>query len=544
MLITRDPGGKGESLLIKKVMLRNFRCFEELELELNPELNIVVGDNDSGKSTLVEAINLALTFRIGGRSVIGDFSPYLINATAAKSYVDDLQAGKAPTPPEVIVDVFLKDTDENALLKGTNNLAKEDSSGVRVRASLSVEFADAYAAFISDPTSVSLVPTEYYRVEWLGFSGNGITTRSVPAKASLIDASAIRLQSGADYHLQNIINDHLEHGDRVELSRTYRSLRENFTDNPSVKAINTKLAAEKGDISDKELSLSIDISQRFTWESSLVPHLDDLPFHLVGKGEQSTLKILLALNRKIDDAHILLIEEPENHLSFSTLNLLMDKVANKCEGKQVLATTHSSYVLNKLGLESLILINRDRVMKIGELPADTEDYFKKLSGYDTLRVVLAKKVIIVEGPSDELLVQRAYLAKHGKLPIFDGVDVVNVRGLSAKRFLDLARGVVRDVVVVTDNDGKDPASVAAGFEEYAADNVKICVGAENGGPTLEPQLLFANSRALLNLVFGKEYDADEALLGYMAANKTTCALALFETKADLKVPSYIEDAVA
>ena len=72
-------------------------------------------------------------------------------------------------------------------------------------------------------------------------------------------------------------------------------------------------------------------------------------------------------------------------------------------------------------------------MRLTDLPVDTLDYFKKLSGYDTLRVVLAQRLILVEGPSDELIVQRAFKDRHGVLPLEAGVDVINVRGLSFKR---------------------------------------------------------------------------------------------------------------
>ena len=42
-------------------------------------------------------------------------------------------------------------------------------------------------------------------------------------------------------------------------------------------------------------------------------------------------------------------------------------------------------------------------------------------------LVLAKRVILVEGPSDELVVQRAYRDAHnGRLPIQDGVDVMSM----------------------------------------------------------------------------------------------------------------------
>jgi hypothetical protein len=36
---------------------------------------------------------------------------------------------------------------------------------------------------------------------------------------------------------------------------------------------------------------------------------------------------MLALTKKADDSHIILVEEPENHLSFSSLNMIMDRIS-------------------------------------------------------------------------------------------------------------------------------------------------------------------------------------------------------------------------
>jgi len=36
---------------------------------------------------------------------------------------------------------------------------------------------------------------------------------------------------------------------------------------------------------------------------------------------------------------------------------------------------------------------------------DTYNYFIKLPGFNTLRVLLANKIILVEGPADELIIQ-------------------------------------------------------------------------------------------------------------------------------------------
>jgi predicted ATP-dependent endonuclease of OLD family len=531
--------------VIKKIKIKNYRIFEDFQLAFSDRLNILVGDNDIGKSTLIEAINLALTSRLNGKFLSYELTPYLFNARTTADYLNRLASDPKTPPPEVVIELYLEDQPGSELLCGSNNLDGTESYGVRLRIALDPDFTEEYNEFIEDAAHVSLVPTEYYKVEWLGFSGNNISYRSIPATASLIDASTIRLQSGADFYLQGIIREHLTRKERVELSRSYRSLREKFSDNEAVKTVNTKLSGTKGDISNKSLSLSIDISQRYTWESSLAAHLDDLPFQFIGKGEQNTLKILLALNRKIDDTHIVLIEEPENHLSFSSLNILVSKIADKCKDKQVIVTTHNSYVLNKLGLENLILLNDTGGMGIGDLPESTQDYFRKLSGYDTLRLVLAKSAILVEGPCDELVVQRAYMDTHdGKLPIEDGIDVINVHGLAFTRFLDIAKLLKKKTVVVRDNDGKDSAYFDKRYKDYLPeDYIEIRYSDNTSLKTLEPQVRATNGLERLNRVFGTSFTTESELDEYMADNKTTCALALFSTTEQLTMPSYISDAV-
>ena len=49
-------------MAIKKIKIENFKCFEGIfVLELNSGLNILVGNNEAGKSTILEAIHIALT---------------------------------------------------------------------------------------------------------------------------------------------------------------------------------------------------------------------------------------------------------------------------------------------------------------------------------------------------------------------------------------------------------------------------------------------------------------------------------------------------
>ncbi len=515
--------------------------FREFDLEFLPGINILVGRNDTGKSTLIEAINLALTGRIHGRALAQELSPYLINLDATREYVQKLQSGDQAVPPAMIIDLFLEDADQAEILRGTNNVYGENACGVRIQAKLSQDFCEEYESFIGEPGAVRLAPTEYYKVDWLGFSGNAVSVRSVPATASVIDPTSIRLQSGVDYHLQEIIRTHLDPKERVELSRQYRSLREEFSDKETVKAINKRLEAEDDDLTDRKLSLAIDISQRYTWESSLVAHLDDLPFQLIGRGDQNALKTLLAIGRRADEAQVVLIEEPETHLSHTSLRKLIHRIEERCAGKQLVVATHSNYVLNKLGLQSLVHLGDGAATRITDMPAETVDYFKKLAGFDTLRLVLAEGAILVEGPSDELVIQRGYRDVKGKLPIEDGIDVISV-GLSHKRFLDLAIRLKRRVWVVTDNDGKTLEQVRERFSGYLDNEVvSLHVGNNPDLNTLEPQIVEANDLDILNAALGTQCGSKEQLLEGMLKDKTGSALRIFESKTTIEMPEYIRD---
>lgn len=327
------------------------------------------------------------------------------------------------------------------------------------------------------------------------------------------------------------------------MSAGYRGAQETFATDEAIAAINKSLACKQGEITQKDLTLDVDISQSNQWDSALTPHLDNIPFSLLGSGEQSKLKIMLALARRASDVGVVLIEEPENHLAFGELNKLIRHIQENCTEHQLILATHSSFVINKLGLSNMMLLGNTRAHSLHALSPGTSDYFTKLSGYDTLRLVLAEKVVLVEGPSDELIIQKAYKDKHGKLPIEAGIDVINVRGLSAPRFLELAKPLERRCVVVTDNDGKYE-SVKSRYEEYSKEDFfDICIGYPETGETLEPQLARANGYLKLNGIFGTSFTSEHALSEWMKSQKTDAALTLFNCGDKLSLPKYLSEAI-
>jgi len=178
-----------------------------------------------------------------------------------------------------------------------------------------------------------------------------------------------------------------------------------------------------------------------------------------------------------------------------------------------------------------------------------KNILKNYAGFDTLRLILCRKAILVEGPSDELIVQKAYIRKkNGELPIEDEVDVISV-GTSFLRFLEIAEKIKKPVAVVTDNDGNYESKVQKKYKLYGnCSTIQICSDSNNTLNTLEPQIVEANKKQLdtLRKILGivkKDYPDTQSISDYMQKHKTDCALKVFDTDEDIKFPQYILDAI-
>ncbi|RBW59543.1 ATP-dependent endonuclease [Tenacibaculum sp. E3R01] len=543
---------------IKKVVITNFKGFKDkFTIILNSGLNIIVGDNEAGKSTILEAINLALTGMFNGRYIRNELSQYLFNEKAVSDYIKSIKDDSPLPPPSICIELFIIGKAEVAPLEGDKNSDGIGHSGI----SFSIEFNEIYKSSyeaLLKTGDVKTIPIEYYHVVWRSFARDAIIARNIPLKSAYIDSSSSRNKNGSDVYIGRIVKELLSEDEIVSVSQSHRQMKEQFMDAPSIEAINHKIS-EAGKISNKEIKISVELSSRNAWETGLTTYLDNIPFHFIGKGEQSIIKTNLALaHNKAKEANVILLEEPENHLSHSKLNQLIDAIKEGDDDKQIIVTTHNSYVANKLGLDDLILLNDRKTLKLDDLSPETKTFFEKISGYDTLRLMLCKKAILVEGDSDELIVQRAYQDRNeGKLPINDEIEVISV-GVSFLRFLEIAEKLNQPVSIVTDNDGNIEA-LKKKYKDYLGGNtklnIKICfdniidTGTLKIGDkpfnynTLEPKLLKANDLTTINKMFGTEYEEINDLHKFMRNNKTECALKIFQANEKIKYPQYILDAI-
>ena len=541
---------------IEKVKITNFTCYAgTFTLALNDGLNVIVGANESGKTTILEAIHLALTGLLHGRPLKNDLTSYLFNLVAQNKYVQSLGTASPLPPPAITIELFFSgSSNELAELEGDGNSERAKRSGVVYKIEFDEEnYKGPYEELVKAGELTS-IPVEYYTTTMRSFARKGVTARNIPIKSALIDSSSTRLQNGSDVYVSRIIRDVLEEKERASISQAHRKLKEAFVANPNLKLINERIT-QAAKISQKAVSISVDLSSQTAWESSLMTYIDLIPFQYIGKGEQCVIKTKLALSAKKNaEATAVLLEGPENHMSHTRLNELIADLTQKHGQKQIIISTHSSFVANKLGLDHLIVLRSGEVARISELEAS--DFFKKLAGYDTLRLALAAKAILVEGDSDELVVQRAYMdANGGRLPIQDGIDVISV-STAFLRLLELADALKIPVAVVTDNDGdttvvekkyaafKDSSTVRICFDPVVDTGTLMIKDKPYNYNTLEPKLLKANDRATLNAILGTSATTDDELRIHMRANKTESALAIFNSKTAVTYPDYIQKAIA
>lgn len=532
--------------MIERVTIRNYRVFKELDFRPNESMNIIVGDNEAGKSTLMEAISMAIDGRLHGRPLAEELNPYWFNIDSVEAYFKARQDNKKTVPPSILIEVYLSKTDDPQTLRGKVNSQTVDCPGFTVEISPDSEYSSEFEEYMrSDPPPI--LPTEYYEVIWRGFNDKPLYRRPKDSGVLHLDSKTSQPSRQIDIHSRQLLKKLVDKKESATISVQYRQQRHQLTSD-ILDAVNQKVK-ESGDTLSSTLSLQLDQSSLSSWDKVVVPHIEQLPFGYVGQGQQVLIKTALAMTAEDSNARFVFVEEPENHLSHTSLLHLLDRIEQLAEGRQVFITTHSSYVLNRMGIDNLHLLHHGVMANFGELTEDTVAYFKKQSGYDTLRMVLARHLVIVEGPSDEMIFKRAYFDQTGHTTDHDQIDVI-AQGTRNRRGLELCAALDRSVTVLRDTDDQTPEYWREKARQWLEPGKReMFVGDPDFGKTLEPQVVNTNIQA------GSNYEArlhrivecteGKSLEEFMTDDKTGWAwrVASAAESEKIKYPTYIIDAI-
>ncbi|MGG0815445.1 AAA family ATPase [Paenibacillus alvei] len=539
---------------INKLYIKNYRMFKDVLIKLNSDCNIFVGDNDSGKSTLLEIFQVLLTGRINNlsfeRQLKASYFNYETRSNFKEIIVDPSKV--IEELPSIITEAYFENDGTNTEYKGTNNELGEDCPGIRMTVDFNPDFSKAFQSMLQSG-EIYDIPVEFYKVSWRDFGDNPIIFRTFPVKVSLIDTTQKDYDSAVNKFINSRITYNLSEDEKVYLARAYRKMKHEFNNNPNVLALNERLAVEEK-LDDKTIRFGMREEAIESWMSEVSIDVENIPFEDMGFGTQNLIKMELVFKQDTERSNVVLFEEPENNLAFGNMSRLISKI-NQDESKQVFISTHSSYVANKLGLKNIILLYKGNISQLNAVDPDTMNFFKKLPGYSTVRFLLADKVILVEGPTDELIVQRAYRDVHGKLPIENGIDVITVDSLAFKRYCDLAILVRKPLRIITDNDGDVQRNILNKYKEYIGkhgDLIEIHYETNESLHTIEPSILAVNSAQTevferFKRVISKKNsmvnkDASE-VEEFMINNKAEWGLRVFDSIECINYPAYIKNAI-
>ncbi|EXU81686.1 ATP-dependent endonuclease [Comamonas aquatica DA1877] len=512
---------------IEKLVLLNFKKFERLELDFSPDLNLLIGDNEAGKSSVLLALELTMS---GSRSKVESVGiETLLNAKAVQAY----QAGARTVAdlPELVVELYLAGKGVPGL-NGNNNSKKRECDGLQMVYKPIDDFSkDIAEALKADPTNF---PYEYYGVQFMTFGGEAYSSVKRHVHHLAIDSSRIDSEYAAREYTRTVFTLHADVRARSRLENAYRQNKGSFRDD--------HLADLNGGLADYQFAIRT--STKANLETDLVITEDGIPIENKGKGHQCFVKTEFALRRRKAEERldVILLEEPENHLSHTAMNKLVDRIAG-ADNKQLFIATHSSLISARLNLQKAILLDAaGQKTRLDGLPDDTAKFFMKAPDNNVLEFALSRKVILVEGDAEFILMDALYRKHAGASLQANRIHVISVGGTSFKRYLDLAKLLNVKVAVIRDNDGDYQRNCVDNYAGHAMPNARIFADKDNLRKTFEI-CLFNDNQALCEEALIKPRMTLEAL-PYMLANKADAAFELLLKKeSELIAPAYIQEAI-
>ena len=513
---------------VKAIVLSNFKKFEMRTLSFDPALNILVGDNEAGKSTVLLAIDLALS---GSRSKVETLG---VDTLLRKGAVDAfLRGGKrAVDLPTLVVEVYLSDrTDPD--LHGRCNSRHESTFGLRFSCEPSDDYQEEITQVLREEGDN--FPFEFYAIKFTTFHGSPYGGHSRPVRHLLIDSSQISADYAQREYTRALYRANASPSERGSHENKYRGAKQHFW-GEHLRDLNAKL---------DKTQFWLRSSAKSNLENDLVITEGGIPLESRGRGQQSVIKTEFALSKEKSGEAIeaLLLEEPENHLSHVSMRQLVDRLA-KPGNKQIFIATHSSLICSRLDLRKAILLDRfANPATLAQLDPTTADFYCKAPDNNVLEYALSERVILVEGDTEFILIAALYEASTGSTLERDKVHILAVGGTSFKRYLALAKLLKIRTAVVRDNDGDYERHCVANYEDLLAENSKVFADADPNRSTFEIVLYQDNTTACDDL-FGPAR-RKLTVLEYMLDNKAEAALALVKQYGStLRVPAHLAAAMA
>lgn len=453
-------------MYIAEIRIENFRLFgaadKALVLPLTPGLTALVGENDAGKTAVIDALRLVLGTR--DQDVLRvdpvDFHQVVPGGEGAEQIVIRLTFRGLTTADrgafaEFLTYEVIAGVTKTALI--VTWVAKRNAKEGSSRRVLPPEWRTGAKGDgpLLDLGARSLLTATYLRplrdAERAMSAGRGSRlsqilqhTKEIRDTGSPFD----KLDPPADPKTLSVLGlgDYASHlfGESEGIKHARKRLNEEYL--APLSFANDLLLARIGVAGAQEDSLRLrQLLEKL--ELALTASTDAESAHSRGLGSNNLLFMaceLLLLAAESDGFPLLLIEEPEAHLhpqrQLRLMSFLQEQAKKeRSDGQriQILVTTHSPNLASDLHLDNLVLIEGGRAFPLcrGKTKLSPSDYrfLERFLDVTKANLFFARAVMIVEGDAENILFP--VIAKLlGRDFHHHGVSVVNVGGVGLGRY--------------------------------------------------------------------------------------------------------------
>lgn len=505
-------------ILLKTIRIAGFRAHKNIEVDLGRQ-TILIGTNNVGKTTLLNALQLALG---DGHFSLTPDDFHLENGVPCSELLVDLLF--CPIDVEGNLSEDFDQTWISVLGKGIKDDGEQQFFAFRTRAS-------------SDEMDKNLVPSRCILNQWLDSDDQG--SWQVPS----IEGESFRVSSISKViplYFQNaqrdILDDIRQRSSYLgkALSKISYDASEQQALQELIQEVNDK-AVQSSDILKllkenlSQLGNTFGTTQGSADITPFAKNIRDLTksvrlhfhdgvenlsmeYHGMGTRSWSSLLVLKAFVQIIaKEAEqtdkpfypILALEEPEAHLHPNAQKQIMGQI--KGFPGQIIVSTHSPYVVAQVSLLNCRLLQR--------LNADTSvnQVTSQWSSEDIRKIhnhviqshgelLFSRQIILCEGETEEQLIPNWIKAYTGKDPYELGLSVVGVGGYgNIQIFMRIFYDLKIPQVIFADNDGNVQNEINKHLRQIAGQNdssliTLIFLDSPND---IEAQLLSENYRDLL-----------------------------------------------
>ncbi|AXH09554.1 ATP-dependent endonuclease [Malaciobacter halophilus] len=490
---------------IEKIKIKNFRLLKDSVLEMKDELSLLIGRNNSGKTSLLVLFE---KFYNNDSFQYDDFSLCLreqINTINEDTNILDLTI-------QMILEVSYNQIDNLEHLSEFILDLDPDNNSVKILFEVTIK-KDKLLPLL-EPLTEPDKKIRYLKKNLHNYLKTSIY--SFEDEEDLLEENRYKLIKKDIGQIRKLINFQIIHAKRnvsssddnkgkkiLSIMTTKYFNQKNISD-PNFSDINTKmiemdetlndeyntefrnfLASGKDFLNLDTLKVVSDLeSNEIISNSSKVVYGDTsnhLPEHLNGLGYMNILYLLLDIEMKKEnfieeqkDINLLFIEEPEAHTHPQMQYKFIDKIKKvfkEIDNLQTLITTHSAQIVSKCDFKDIrYLLNEDNQnikiknfhTELKELYATEEEEFQFIEQYLTLQaseLFFANKIIFIEGTTEKMLLPY-YINKFDEEKIINpnyvpissqNISILEV-GANAEAFDKLVRFFDIQTLIITDID--------------------------------------------------------------------------------------------